>query len=389
MRMHVGVFATHPIQYQVPLWRGLERDADIDLDVFYFSDQGVSGAIDPGFGQALVWDIPLLEGYSSRFLSRRPVGEANSFSIRHPKQILQEYRFDVIVLHGYTHRFARQLVRLKNKYGYKIVLRGEFTEMPRRTKGLRSIAKRLYLKWFYRHVDHFCPIGKDAIDHLQRYGIAKDKMTLAPYSVDDGIIRESLQRFDRVSSRKLLHIRDDHIVFLFSGKMIARKQPLLLADALLALGGSYSNFTAIFLGSGEQFQPLCKKVKAQLGHRFIAPGFVNQSELGLYFTAADVFVLPSTYDTWGLVVNEAMHYGLPCIVSDKVGAGRDLVESGLTGDVFKFDSLSDLKNCLERVRNNPDSVATMGKNALKRIEGYTIEATLRGLKTAIQKAHIS
>ncbi len=384
--MHVGVFATHPIQYQVPLWRGLESDADIDLDVFYFSDQGVSGATDPGFGQALVWDIPLLEGYSSRFLSRRPVGEANSFRIRHPKRILPEYRFDVIVLHGYTHRFARQLVRLKKKYGYKIVLRGEFTDMPRRAKGFRSVAKRLYLNWFYRHVDHFCPIGKDAIDHLQALGIGEDRMTLAPYSVDDALIRDSLLRFDRLSSRQLLHIPDDHIVFLFSGKMIPRKQPLLLADALLALAGSYGNFTAIFLGSGEQFQPLCSRMKAQLGHRFIAPGFVNQSELGLYFTAADVFVLPSTYDTWGLVVNEAMHYGLPCIVSDKVGSGRDLVQPGLTGDVFKFDSLKDLKSSLEKVINNPDDAAVMGKNALKRIEGYTIEATLRGLKSAIQKA---
>ena len=386
MRIHVGVFATHPIQYQVPLWRGLERDTDIDLEVLYFSDQGVSGATDPEFGEALVWDIPLLEGYSSRFLSRSPVGDANRFTIRHPMRVLEECRFDVIVLHGYTHRFARQLIRLKHKYGYRIVLRGEFTEMPRRTNGIRSIAKRLYLKWFYRHVDHFCPIGIDAIDHLKIYGIDEDKMTLSPYSVDDVMIRESLLRFDRVSSRKQLHIPDDHIVFLFSGKMIPRKQPLLLADAFLALAASHSNFTAIFLGSGEQFQLLCAKMKTRLGHRFIAPGFVNQSELGLYFTAADVFVLPSTYDTWGLVVNEAMHYGLPCIVSDKVGSGRDLVEPGATGDVFKFDSLSDLKGCLERVLNNPDSIALMGKNALKRIAGYTIDATLRGLKTAIQQA---
>lgn len=383
--MRVGVFATHPIQYQVPLWRALNIQENIELVVFYFSDQGVSGTEDPGFGEVVVWDVPLLEGYSSLFLSKKPIAESNAFNIGDPKRLLEEQRLDVVLLHGYTHRFARQLIRLKARYGYKVILRGEFTEMPRRKAGIRSLAKRVYLKWFYRYVDHFCPIGEDAKDHLRLYGVGDAQMTLAPYSVDDTLIDESVKKYDRSSSRRRLGIDDEDIVFLFSGKVMPRKQPLLLAEAILSLSKTYSNVTAIFLGSGEQYQTLCEKLEPQLGPRFIAPGFVNQSELGLYFTAADVFVLPSTYDTWGLVVNEAMHYGLPCIVSDKVGSGRDLVSPGETGEIFRFDSLNELQRALVRFMEAPERAKIMGKNALQTIQGYTIGETLRGLELAIQK----
>jgi glycosyltransferase involved in cell wall biosynthesis len=382
--MRVGVFSTHPIQYQVPLWRGLNAEKDIDLTVFFFSDQGVSSTVDPGFGEVVTWDVPLLDGYTSRFLSKEPIDESNAFSIENPRQFLEEQKLDVVILHGYTHRFARQLIRLKRKYGYKVILRGEFTEMPRREAGLRSIAKRVYLNWFYRHVDHFCPIGEDARDHLGLYGVAQSRTTLSPYSVDDSLISASLEKYDRISSREALGIQKDDVVFLFSGKMVPRKQPLMLAEAYVALSEKYNNFTAIYLGSGEQYQALCEKLEPKLGQRFIAPGFINQSELGLYFSAADVFVLPSTYDTWGLVVNEAMHYGLPCIVSDKVGSRRDLVSPGETGEVFVFDSLDELQRTLELFMGEADRTRLMGKNALKRIQGYTIDETLSGIKVAIE-----
>jgi glycosyltransferase involved in cell wall biosynthesis len=383
--MRVGVFSTHPIQYQVPLWRALNADNTIDLTVFYFSDQGVSASIDPGFGEVVVWDIPLLEGYTSFFHSKKPIDKINSFRIENPNQTLEEHKFDIVLLHGYTHRFARQLIRLKSKYGYKVILRGEFTEMPRRKAGLRSIARRIYLSWFYRHVDHFCPIGEDAKDHLLRYGVEQSKTTVAPYSVDDVLISRSLGKYERASSRKALGIPESDVVFLFSGKMIHRKQPLLLGEAFLSLSKRYENFTTVFLGSGEQYQALCEQLEPRLGQRFIAPGFVNQSDLGLYFTAADVFVLPSTYDTWGLVVNEAMHYGLPCVVSDKVGSRLDLVSPGETGEIFRFDCLKELENALQRFMEAPGKARSMGDKALKRIQGYTIHETVRGLKIAMEK----
>ena len=69
--MKVGIFATHPVQYHVPLWRGLAMANELEVKVFYFSDQGVAGKIDPGFGQAVTWDVPLMDGYDHEFYGIR------------------------------------------------------------------------------------------------------------------------------------------------------------------------------------------------------------------------------------------------------------------------------------------------------------------------------
>ena len=129
--MKLGIFSTHPIQYQVPLWRMLGLNSNWDMRVFYFSDQGVSESIDPGFNHIVKWDLPLLEGYQYEFLSKRPIQEANSFGLPSISEFMERHKFDVVLMHGYTQKFARQIIREKRNHDYKIILRGEFTEMPR------------------------------------------------------------------------------------------------------------------------------------------------------------------------------------------------------------------------------------------------------------------
>src|ERR1700744_355595 len=68
----LAIVATHPIQYQAPIYRTLAQDPEIDLRVFYASDHSVKGALDGEFGKHIAWDIPLLEGYDYEFLENRP-----------------------------------------------------------------------------------------------------------------------------------------------------------------------------------------------------------------------------------------------------------------------------------------------------------------------------
>ena len=383
--MKLGIFSTHPIQYQVPLWRMLDAKQNFNTKVYYFSDHGVSGNVDPDFGDKVTWDLPLLEGYDYEFISKRPIEEQIDFKIHNVDKFLRENSIDVILLHGYMHKFSRQLIRKKKKYGFKVILRAEFTDMGKSRWNLRAIARVLYLKWFYSKVDHFCPIGLDAIHHLKNKNISDINMTMAPYSVDDKLFETQQKSLSRSEYRMELGIQANDCVFLFSGKMIPRKQPLLLAEAILRLQKEYNNLAVIFLGSGEQYKELTKVLKSLPGCKFIAPGFVNQTELGKYFIASDVFVLPSTYDTWGLVVNEAMHFGLPCIASNMVGSGRDLVIEGETGFTFKFDNLDELTSKMQYFLNNPESTIKMGQNAHQRIQKYTVEKTCQGIKTAIER----
>jgi glycosyltransferase involved in cell wall biosynthesis len=385
--MKVGIFATHPVQYHVPVWRGLAESADLDAKVFYFSEQGLTAKIDPGFGQVVTWDVPLLDGYEHEFLRTDPIQVVTRCLIPDLVEFLTKERFDVVLLNGYMHRFARQLVSMKLRFGYHIALRGEFTDVAETPRPWwKQAVRNVYLNWFYGKIDQFCPIGSEAIDHLKRRSIPDSRMTLTRYAVDDSLIERQKAAFTRAAARQALGLPEETILFLFSGKLISRKQPLLLAEAAAALAKN-QRFALCYLGSGELFSTVEGLLRPLLGQRLLMPGFVNQSELGRYFAAADVFVLPSAYDTWGLVVNEAMHWGLPCVVSDKTGCHRDLVEPGVNGFIHEWDNAGELKKHLQRFLDEPDLAARLGRNALARIEPYRIARTTADLISAVRAAY--
>ncbi len=382
-RSKVGIFVTHPVQYHVCLWRGLAADPAFDVKVYFFSEQGVSDAVDPGFGRPVTWDVPLLEGYESTFLARESISRVDRCSIENIDAFLAEQQFDLVFLHGYTHRYARQLIRRRKRFRYNIVLRGEFTNMPLPgRRWWKDLLKQQYLKWFYGRVDHFCPIGLDGVDHLRSRGISDDRMTITPYSIDSSLIEQQRKEFARDQARSSLGLSDDQVMFVFSGKLIPRKQPLLLAEAAKRFADD-SRFVLCYLGSGELAADVESALRPSLGERLIMPGFVNQSELGKYFSAADVFVLPTSYDTWGLVVNEAMQWGLPCIVSNRTGCRRDLVLEGETGYIHQWDDVSDLAERMKLFMENKELSAELGLQAEKHIVGYNSSVTVDCLKRAM------
>ena len=133
-------------------------------------------------------------------------------------------------------------------------------------------------------------------------------------------------------------------MILFSGKLSPRKAPDLLLQAIRAVPSEIRDrMTVAFLGSGELRATLEQTATAPppIAVRFL--GFQNQSQLSPYYHAADLLALPSLHsETWGLVVNEALHHGLPCVVSDAVGCAPDLIEPGVTGEIAAAGSAENL-----------------------------------------------
>jgi glycosyltransferase involved in cell wall biosynthesis len=115
-------------------------------------------------------------------------------------------------------------------------------------------------------------------------------------------------------------------------------------------------------------------------------GFLNQTEIAEAYTAADVLVLPSDYDeTWGLVVNEAMIFHCPAIVSDRVGCGPDLVEEDETGHAFPFSDMDALAGRMERMATQPEERQKMGRQARERVlDKHAPENTVEGTVEAIR-----
>ncbi len=188
--------------------------------------------------------------------------------------------------------------------------------------------------------------------------------------------------YDRVQSRSILGLGESTFAFLFSGKLISRKEPLLFLDAVSQLP-NLDEVAVVMLGDGPLRDKVVRRGNDVLGSRFLFQGFVNQSKLGRYFKAADAFILPSSGETWGLVVNEAMQFGLPVVVSSGVGCRRDLIVEGETGFTFRRGDVVALAETLNRLMSDPFKARSMGIKARKLISRYSTEASAKGLLAAI------
>jgi glycosyltransferase involved in cell wall biosynthesis len=184
--------------------------------------------------------------------------------------------------------------------------------------------------------------------------------------------------------RKDLGFGVDDFVFMFSGKMIEKKNPLLIADAFKRLSIPKSvKFLAV--GDGKMKSELEQKVRETLGDGAVFTGFVNQSGLGKYYSASDAFILPSAWgETWGLVVNEAMIFGLPVIVSDTVGCGRDLVIPGKTGYIFPSGNAVALSQAMKELVEHPSRAKDMGTAGSLLIKNFSVEQAVSGILQAFE-----
>lgn len=386
--IRLGIFATHPIQYFAPLWRLMAKDDALDPCVYFFSDHSIRGGLDPEFGVRVAWDLPLVEGYRHRFISRdADLSRPSTVSLPGAESFLRTEGLDVALIHGYMHRFEKQVIRASRKAGLGTCIRGEFTDAsPSGGRSvLRSLVRDTFLRRFYREIDAFCSIGLNARSHLRRLRVPDERIFDSPYSVDTELVDRQMLEFPRDRARRDLGIPTDAIAVLFTGKLIARKAPLLLVEAVRRLPAR-ENVYLILVGEGDQRSAVTAAATSALGTRVRAPGFVNQGQIGQYYSAADVFVLPSLSDTWGLVVNEAMQFGLPVIVSDRVGCAPDLVVEGRTGFTFRSGDPEDLAGRLASLVGDARVRMEMGRIAARHVRSYSTHASAEGVRKAILAA---
>ena len=155
--------------------------------------------------------------------------------------------------------------------------------------------------------------------------------------------------------------------------------------AVASLPAETRNSVALlFVGEGE-LRPDLEALARRLGlQRVSFAGFKNQRELSRYYHAADLLVLPSLHsETWGLVVNEALHHGVPVVVSDAVGCAPDLVEIGVTGEICEAGSVPALAAALLRAgrlvgRSEADALCR------SRVAGYSVERAAAGIAEAYE-----
>lgn len=182
--------------------------------------------------------------------------------------------------------------------------------------------------------------------------------------------------------------RRDGVTFLFCGQMIPRKGIDLLLGAFDRLVFEGGDVRLRLVGREAELPQWLRKVSTAARERIAYEGFHAPEDLPRCYVDADVFVIPSRHDGWGVVVNQALASGLPVLASDQVGAACDLVESGVNGLLFPAGDGEALYRAMREVVSHPEMLSQWSVRASECAKSLTPEVGAQHLVDVIREAMV-
>jgi glycosyltransferase involved in cell wall biosynthesis len=357
MKHRVLFVATHPVQYAAPMFRRMAQDYRLEIQVAYCSLEGAETHLDPDFGATFSWDVPLLDGYQWVCLPNRSwsPGLTHIWGLFNPgiwDFVLSSKPDVVILLTGYRY-ISFWIALAAAKWGRIPVIFGtDASELGARDgQRWKLLVKRWLWPALFGLADIVTVPSSRGVRLMESLGLLRERIVLTPYVVDNDWWIQTAEKVDRAAVRRTWGISEDAPVVLFCAKLQPWKRPqdLLRAFAAANIQGSH----LIFAGEGPLRSELEKQsIALELTGRVHFLGFTNQTQLPNVYRASDLMVLPSEYEPFGLVVNEAMLCGCPTILSDRVGAADDLVTSGKNGFIFPMGNIDVLSSLLREIMSD-------------------------------------
>jgi glycosyltransferase involved in cell wall biosynthesis len=394
-KYRVLLLCEHPVQYNTILWNLQARHPKLDILVAYCSMRGAEAAMHPEFGVEIKWDVPLLEGYPWKLIDPAKTGKNGAarpgFFSKPLWKLVRDGGFDAVYVSGYYFREA-WMVMLAARYSHiPLILATDVHSLDSRRvqSAFTRAVKKVIVKRIFRMAGAVQTGSSGASAYVRSLGVPAERILLGGNIVDNVWWSAQAASVDRAAVRRGWNIPADAPVALFCAKLQAWKRPGDLFDAFARANVKESYL--VLAGDGA--------LRAELEHRAQALGvvnrvrflgFVNQSGLPPVYAASDVLVLPSEYEPFGLVVNEAMLCGCPAIVSDRVGAKYDLVREGETGCVVPCGDIAALANLLGALLTDRPRLARMGAAAKERMKSWTPEMNVdtfaRVVETAVKSS---
>jgi glycosyltransferase involved in cell wall biosynthesis len=369
----VAVITGPPAPYREPVFAELARRPGLDVNVFH----AATGHADLGWQaiKAPKRDYPhvFLENFMPESGRRLPGVGYLSFGL--PAE-LSAFRPDYMIVYGYNQLSQWLAFRYAMTHEVPFALRSDSNVYLDRSETWQSSIRRRLLHQLVRRAHAVLPVGSANRQYWQKYGAVDSQIFMAPYAIDnDKVNRLVGERPSRDPSAPLR--------LLYLGRLLQRKGVDLLLGAFNRLVATTSSNLTI-IGDGPERANLQSMQTASARQQTHWLGKLSNEEAMTAMRDADLFVLPSRYEPWGLVVNEAMAAGLAVVAHREVGAVIDLVEDTVHGWILPTLSVDTIYSALEEAARDREHLAQMGRMARARVREWSIQRTVDGMVAAIK-----
>lgn len=286
---------------------------------------------------------------------------------------LRSGRYRLLHLAGWGHPLLLTAILMSRLLEIPVVVESD-TPLAQGPMSWRKRFKRVLHPLLFRLPSMFLPGGQRQAEYLRHYGVGPERIHVAQMTVD---VTAIMRHIDAVGPGARPCLRDRvglsaaSVVFLYVGRLEAHKGVDDLLEAFRRLRAERTDVELLVVGDGSLRERLQADAMSVAGVRIA--GRLQDGALLDAYALADVFVLPSRFEPWGLVVNESMAAGLPVIVSDQVGCIDDLVVADSTGLVVPARDPTALYSAMHRLAVDAATRHRMAESARERIAGWTLE----------------
>lgn len=311
------------------------------------------------------WVSNNIKNFNSIFLKGIEFGSENvlCFSVL---KWLKPTKFDIICFDCYsraTSILGIIYMKLRRRY-YIISADGGFIKKD------NYISKKLK-RFLIGNAEFWISSGDYTTNYLAHYGAKKEKTFHIPFTsiLEKDILYQPVTIDEKILLRKKLNFNLNKKIIITVGRFI----PLKRFDVLIKSAKFFEKNADVFIIGGEPIAEYLELINKNEIKNVYFVSFVPKKILKDYFKAADIFVLPTSSDVWGLVINEAMANGLPVITTDKCIAGIELIEDNKNGYIIPVGDENILAEKINLIINDASLLSEMSKNNIQKIKNYSIE----------------
>lgn len=361
--------------YRIPLYKYIYQAEHFDLKLIALAENEENREWQIAKGQIKL-NYMVLPGIHKFIRSREMAIHIN---LGLWKAILR-YKPDIVITSGYdTFAYWQAFLYCKLFKKKYILWNGTTLLSTGRIDGFIGQMKQIIIGG----ADRYIAYGKKAAEYLTHMGASKEYIHVGINTVDMNLFRKKAKELHQDKNIRKKRSRYPKLLMLYVGQLIKRKGIYQLLKALSELHDP--NVGLLIVGGGPQGRELKEFCKDQNLENVYFEGFQQQEALLRYYSLADVLILPSFKEVWGLVINEALASGIYVLCSKYAGAAYDLIKEGWNGILFDPHSIEELiilirkaKEQVEDIRARRDAISEHACHE------FSIERSAKAFSNAVE-----